>query len=178
MSNKTKESKENGQIMYFRFPFISEKINKIIEKNVKQLVVKYFKDINIRMVFYNNKKTSSFIKLKESLADGMCSMIVYKFSCPKCNLEYVGSSTKCLSTRVFEHRGISQRTLTPLCKPQQSSIRDHCESKCKTVFDITDFTILQKSRFESELRLTETFYIENLKPALNIENSSSSKKVF
>ena len=138
----------------------------------------YLRNVTIRMVFFNNRKIGSFFNHKELLADKMCSMIVYKFTCPKCSMEYVGSSTKLLFTRYFEHRGISQRTLNPLGKPQHSSIRDHCENSCESAFDMSNFKILCKGRFESELRLLETFYIEKLKPALNIDNSSSTKKVF
>ena len=178
MNIERNERKEDDQIIYFRFPFISNKVNKLIEDTIRQITKQYFKNITIRMVFFNNSKIGSLINHKESLADKMCSMIVYKFACPKCNMEYVGSSTKLLYTRFFEHKGISQRTRVPLGKPQHSSIRDHCENNCETVFDICDFKILCKGRFESELRLLETFYIEKLKPALNIDNSSSTKKVF
>ena len=86
--------------------------------------------------------------------------------------------SKLLYTRYFEHNGISQRTLLPLGKPQQSSIRVHCENNCEIPFDISNFNILCKGRYELELRLLETFYIEKLKPALNIDNSSSTKKLF
>ena len=145
---------------------------------MKQISKKYLKDTSIRMVFFNNFKTGSLIKHKETLTSGMCSMVVYKFVCPKCNSEYVGSSTKLLTTRVFEHRGISSRTLLPLGRPPQSSIRDHCHGPCGTDFSVSDFRILSRARFESELRLLETFYIEELKPSLNIDISSFNKKLF
>ena len=130
MSVERHERKQDDQIIYFRFPFISNKINKLIEITTKQITKQYFKNITIRMVFFNNRKIGSLINHKESFADKMCSMIVYKFACPECNMEYVGSSTKLLYTRFFEHKGISQRTLVPLGKPQHSSIRDHCENNC------------------------------------------------
>ena len=176
--SKNEAKNDDSEIIYFRFPFISNKINKMIEKAVKQMTQCYLNNITIRMVFYNNKKINSIIKHKESLAGEMCSMVVYKFVCPRCSLEYVGSSIRLLYTRFFEHKGISQRTLTPLGKPQQSSIREHCINICKTQFDISDFKVLHKARFEEELRLFETFYIEKLKPSLNIDNSATTKKVF
>ena len=178
MSNEITEAQQENEIIYFRFPFISNKINNLIEDTIKRISKQYFEKVTIRLVFYNNRRTSSIIRLKESLASGMCSMIVYKFVCPKCSMEYIGSTTKLLLTRFFEHKGISQRTLTPLGKPPQSSIREHCESICHTQFDISNFNILHKARYDSELRLFETFLIEKIKPKLNIESSASTKKVF
>ena len=161
MGLERNEREQGDQIVYFRFPFISNKVNKIIEDTIKQITKRYLRNVTIRMVFFNNRKIGSFINHKECLAKSMCSMIVYKFVCPKCSMEYVGSSTKLLYTRYFEHKGISQRTLFPLGKPQHSSIRTHCENSCETSFDISHFNILCKGRYESELRLLETFYIKN-----------------
>ena len=169
---------QGDQNIYFRFPFISQKVNKIVEDAIKQMTKRLLRNITIRMVFFNNRKIGSYINHKEQLANKMCSMIVYKFVCPKCNMEYVGSSTRLLYTRFFEHKGISHRTLLPLGKPQFSSIRSHCENNCETLFDISDFKILCKGRYETELRLLETFYIEKIKPALNVDNSCSSMKLF
>ena len=172
------ESRTEEQILYFRLPFISNKINIMTERIIKQITRKYFNNVTIRNVFYNNLKTNSLVKHKESLDNPLCSMIVYKFVCPKCNSEYIGSTTKMLTTRFFEHKGVSSRTLNPLVRPPQSTIRDHCEDVCGVTLDISQFKIICKARFETELRLNETFYIEKLKPVLNLDNSCFNKKVF
>ena len=44
-----------NQVIYFRFPYISNKINNIIENQIKRLSRTYFSDIHIRMVFLNSR---------------------------------------------------------------------------------------------------------------------------
>ena len=52
-------------------------------------------------------------------------LVVYKYGCPKCGDQYVGSTVRSLATRTAEHAGISVRTGLPLSQPPQSQIREH-----------------------------------------------------
>ena len=37
----------------------------------------------------------------------MRSAVVYKFSCPECGAQYVGSTTRSLAARTAEHAGVN-----------------------------------------------------------------------
>ena len=160
------------QILYLRFPYISRYLNKTLCNEIKGLFQLYLPQIDLRFAIYNNLKIKSFFQCKESLPSGLCSSVVYQFTCSKCNLEYIGSSIKNLSLRVDQHRAVSSRTAVPLVRPLNSAIREHCESVCNMAVDKNSFRILTSSRSELELRILESMIIRLKKPSLNIDGSS------
>ena len=144
----------------------------MLTRDLKELFEKHLPQLDLRLALYNNFKIKSYFPYKEKLPSGLCSSIVYQFTCSKCNLEYLGSSIKNLSFRIDQHRGISSRTTLPLVRPPQSTIRDHCTNICEVAVKPIDFKILFKSRDEQELRIAESIMIRLNKPALNLDGSS------
>ena len=57
----------------------------------------------------------SLFRNKDTLNKGMRSAVVYKYVCPACGVQYVGSTT-----RAAKHAGISVRTGVHLSQPSQS----------------------------------------------------------
>ena len=166
------------KIVYIRFPFLSDPINKYLSIKLQNININHFLHMHLRLAFYNDHKIRTYFKIKESLPVAMRSSVVYIFTCAKCSLAYIGSTKKMLTLRVDEHRGISSRTGRQLQKPLFSSIREHCQATCDTNFEVKDFKILAKCKTEQELRIAESIFIRIKKPNLNLENSSINLNVF
>ena len=145
---------------------------------MRNLVVNHLPQIDLQLAIHNNYKIGSFFKSKDKLPKGLCSSIVYLFTCSKCSLEYIGSSTRNLTVRVDEHRGISTRTSCQLVRPLHSAVRDHCRNICECNFSISDFSVIQKASYSQELRIIESILIRLRKPNLNNDNVAHPLPIF
>ena len=153
-------------------------MNKIISEDFKKIFDKYIPHIKVHFVFYNNFKIKSFFKIKDTLPRALKSLVVYRFTCPKCSLGYIGSTKKSLSLRVKEHQGISARTNRHLVSPLTSSIRSHCHNNCNINFTLDNFEIASQCSNETELRIRESILIKTHNPQLNVEGSSFNLNIF
>ena len=81
-----------------------------LKSDLSVLFCKYFKDISFNFILVNSFKIDSFFSFKDRLPKGMRSSLIYKYSCVRCTSEYIGSTTRILTTRVAEHAGRSHRT--------------------------------------------------------------------
>ena len=154
-------------MLYFGHKSVTLKI-KILE-----LVNEFFPHIDAKIVLVNPYFIGSFFKFKDSLPKGLCSSLVYKFSCVQnnCTSEYYGYTTRRLSTRIAEHRGISVRTGHLLTSPPFSSIRLH-SNVCSCDIDLLSFSIVQSNKSLLSLKILESLYIHKNSPNLNDSNSS------
>ena len=164
--------------MHFRFPFITNKINRALNKEIKDIFESFLPQISPKFAIYNNFKINSFFKNKDKLPDGLCMSTVYLFQCPCCQHGYIGSSLTNLSLRVDQHRGVSSRTKRSLERPTNSSVRNHCENSCNVNFSLNDFTILSRVSSNLELRIQESIFIKIKKPRLNIDSSAHPLYIF
>ena len=177
-TNKEKSYGPEKKMVYARFPFLSNDVNKLLLNGLKRIIETNVPHINLRLAFFNNHKIKSYFRNKDTLPVAMRSLVVYCFTCAKCSLAYIGSTKKMLSLRVDEHQGISSRTGRPLKQPGYSAVREHCENTCKISFNFNYFKILSSCQSEIELRLTETLFIRTKKPALNVDNGAFNLKIF
>ena len=138
---------------------------------------KYFSQINLNLIFFNNNKLKCYVHHKEKLPFHYCSMVVYKFVCPSCQEVYIGSTKKSLFFRFHEHKGTSSRTSRPLSSPLNSSIREHCNINCKCNFSIEDFQIVFNGHNEIDIRIAESILIKKFNPSLNQESASFPLKL-
>ena len=147
-------------------------LSKTIKKELEQLLKEQYPYALFHFIFKNPFTISSLFKFKDSLPELMRFCIVYKFTCPKCNLgNYVGCTNRLLRVRIDSHKGVSYRTGVKLSKPEFSSIRNH-SFQCKHKVDYSDFKILAQAQNSSCLFLLESLFIKQLKPPLN--NSTTS----
>ena len=161
----------NKMDIYHKIVFLNDHLHRNLNRDLTKTVTKYFPQIKLNLIPMNNNNIKKFFQHKEKTPNTLCSSIVYNYKCPNCQLGYIGSSNRCLRTRVGEHRGISERTGRPLAKPLISQIRSHQET-CNTPIRSEDFSILFKASENCELRIAESIFIRDEKPTLNIENSS------
>ena len=127
-----------------------------------------FPSIKFICILTNKNTIGSFFNYKDRLPKCLRASVVYKFVCPRCGSQYVGSSSRTLGVRAREHAGVSVRTGQPLSQPPQSAIRDHAIA-CSTPnsLDLENFSILGMTNNIVDLRILESIYIFKLKPVLN-----------
>ena len=88
---------------------------------------------------------------------------------------YIGETSRHLSTRIAEHRGLSSRTGMPVSKPLNSSIRDHAMSSNHDISSSNFSVIFSCSEFN--LRVSESILISKNNPSLNNTESSAPLNV-
>ena len=140
--------------------------------DVTKIIKKYFSCLNPKLVLRNPKTIGSLFRFKDSVPKLMRSLVVYKYTCPRCNLgTYLGSTKRMLKVRIDSHCGISHRTGCNLNKKEFSSIRDHSQ-KCKTPISYDNFEIIEQASDETSLLILESLSIKQLVPSLNNQSSS------
>ena len=102
----------------------------------------------------------------------MRSCLVYKFTCPKCNLgTYVGCTKRLLKVRIDSHKGVSYRTGYALSNKENSAIRLHTD-RCRHNIEYKDFKILSQAQSQYALPFLESLFIKQLAPKLNNQTTS------
>ena len=159
-------------VKYFSFPYLGFK-TKCVEKELSNILSKFYPFMNCKLIFCNPIRINSLFKFKDSLPPLARSKVVYLFTCPKCDLgRYVGSTIRLLKVRVDGHRGVSHRTQSNLNVKENSSIREHCLSKCRHNILYNDFKIIHTSNNKSDLLIAESLMIKSLNPELNNDLAS------
>ena len=121
----------------------------------------------------NPKTIGSLFRFKDTVPKLMRSLVVYKYSCPRCNLgTYLGSTKRMLKVRIDAHCGVSHRTGCSLNKKEFSNIREHAK-KCKTSITYDQFEIIGQAANETSLLILESINIKKLVPSLNNQSSSA-----
>ena len=142
-------------------------------KTLTIIIKKYFSCLNPKLVLRNPKTVASLFRFKDSVPKLMRSLVVYKYTCPRCNLgTYLGSTKRILKVRIDSHSGISHRTGCNLKNKEFSSIRDHSRI-CKTPISYDNFEIIEQAQDELSLRILESLCIKRLVPSLNNQSSSA-----
>ena len=140
---------------------------------LSQIVRKYFYCVNPKLILKNPKTIGSYLKFKDTVPKLMRSMVVYKYTCPKCNFgTYLGSTKRMLRVRIDAHAGVSHRTGCNLKSKEYSSIRDHA-NKCNSPISYDHFEIIGQAADETSLLILESLCIKQLVPSLNNQSSSA-----
>ena len=112
--------------------------------------------------------------MKHAIPKGLCTRVVYKFSCVSCNTFYVGETSRHFATRVHEH----------LFSERYSHVHKHLLSSesCLAFRSPDCFQILDYAATKYRVALEESIYIKLEKPNLNQQvkhiNLTPSLKVF
>ena len=168
--NVTTNNPDKEQL-YFSFPYFGHQSEKLKIELIR-LLNHYFSQFSHNVILVNNFTIGSLFRHKDTLNKGMRSAVVYKFSCPECGVQYVGSTTRSLATRTAEHAGVSVRTGRPLSQPPQSHIRDHLLSCNGPQVNLKHIDIIGTCQNKTELRILESLHILQSKPTLNCMQSA------
>ena len=137
--------------------------------------MKFYPQIELRVIFENDYSVGSFFRYKDLVPDSVRSNIVYQYKCAQCDATYIGETTRHFSTRVAEHRGISSRTGRPLMNSPNSNIYSHYLSSGHDI-QPSGFKILF-SGGGVDLKISESLFIHKSKPNLNNMSSSYPLKI-
>ena len=96
--------------------------------------------------------------------------VVYKFSCPLCDAEYIGLTTRHLFQRIEEHC----RSSSSICRHLQ---RDH-DTTPRSLDLAKNFAVLRKCQGKMDCLVYEMLLIKKYRPSLNIQSDSKRAKVF
>ena len=110
------------QTIYSKIPYFSHYLNKQLNSDIVALVSKFFPQIDLRLIFTNDRSIQSFFRFKDDIPISVRSNIVYQYTCRICNSTYIGETVRHFKTRVAEHRGLSSRTGFPLKSSSKSNI--------------------------------------------------------
>ena len=93
----------------------------------------------------------------------MCSDLVYKYECNRCNATYIGETSIHLCTRIQEHSRVGSR----------SNIAEH-NIKCKSNISIDNFKILCRNFKDYwERVMCEALMIGSFNPKINVQTGLS-----
>ena len=159
---------------YVKLPYMG-KLSFDLRKQLKTLLQNNYPQIKFTFVFTNTNTIGNFLKQRVSRNTDLVSNVVYLFTCSGCQARYVGSTTRWLRDRVLEHQGKSTRTGRPLASPSFSAIREHSREHSHP-FSNTDFSILTSNSSRHDLILSESLFIQRMKPELN--NTATATTLF
>ena len=150
-----------------------------VSLKVKNNLVRSFRNIlpfcNIKIVFKTSNRISSYFKYKDSFPKSLLAGVIYKYTCAKCNLSYVGCTKRYWEKRLEEHTHISALTGKPLSgltifAPLQHRRTTKCGESPRVTRD--EFEIIGHEKNWYLLQVKESILINKLGPELN-DNISS-----
>ena len=147
---------KSGNVRYFCIPYIGI-YSKITQRKLKMLSLKYCKS-NIMQLVFRSCKIGSLLNVKDTIPSALKSGVVYEFKC-RCNLTYIGKTTRHLCTRIKEH----------LQSSKNSNINRHLElnDDCRAACGEHSFTIIDNDNNSYHLKLREAIQIQQRGPQLN-----------
>ena len=158
------------KILYVSLPYIKDSFK--IKNDLMNSLSDAYPYVDFRFIFKNPFTIGSLFRFKDTLPEFMRSCLVYKFTCPKCNLgTYIGCTKRLFKVRIDSHLGISHRTGCNLSNKENSPIRTHA-AHCKYTVKYKDFEILSQAPTYHTLPFLESLYIKQLSPNLNSQTTS------
>ena len=172
---------------FFNFPFIPY-VSPLIKKQLTTQVKKFFPHVQFRVILKPSYTIRHMFPYKDSFPLLMKPNVVYKYVCDKCELSYIGSTSRCLFSRSLCHAGLSPTTLRSISSPEHSNIRKHTDScigpnsistqpdftiDTSTSVNISNFSILSQHNNENALRISEALHIHFSQPFLNSKTSKA-----
>ena len=112
---------------FYKPPYVG-RFSKIAQSKLRQLIKRYCKaDLDVTLVFSKSKLRNMF-SVKDSVPQGLCSRVVYKFSCAGCN-------SRPLATFVHVFVSTSCWTSLRMFKGTCRACHDSCDTECFTILD-------------------------------------------
>ena len=176
LNTKEKLNTVPKDVIVLKLPYLGYMSNSLSRK-LKRIIKMNYTTLDIRTVFINNYTIGSFFKIKDRIPISMRSSVIYNYTCGGCTASYIGKTTRNLSIRIREHKGLSYRTGRMLSKPMNSSIREHSHEHDHAI-DKENFQVLDTSNFDSDLLILESLWIwKKKRPTLNDYSTSTKLEI-
>ena len=173
--------------LFFNFPFLPH-ISPHIKKQLTAQIRKFYPHIQFRVILKPTHTIRHMFPYKDSFPLLLKPGVVYKYVCDKCELSYIGSTSRCLMTRSLRHAGLSSTTMGSIGGVEHSNIRKHTDScighktihtqpdfniQSPTSVNLSNFSILSQHNHEPTLRLAEALHIHFDQPFLSSKTSKA-----
>ncbi|KYN41410.1 hypothetical protein ALC56_04173 [Trachymyrmex septentrionalis] len=109
------------------------------------------------MAYRGINKLNRFIKVQKVLSRSSQSNVVYKIDCKDCDASYVGQTSRCLKTRITEHKNHINRNTT------QHSVITQYRIDLGYDFNWDKVHILDKEQILHKRLLSEMIHIKRQK---------------
>ena len=141
-----------------------------ISKRLKSCIYQFYSCVNLKIIFQNTCRIKSFFPYKDRLNRSQRSNVVYKACCWDCNNFYIGKTKRQLHDRKTEHF----KSLTK--NDHSSAIANHVAATGRSI-KWDHFEILPSGKTDYHCNIKKKSFIQDLKPAFNV-NISSEKLMF
>ena len=122
----------------------------------------------IKIIFKSSTRLANFFRFKDKIPLCLCSNIVYKFACGRCNATYYSKTWR--QFRVGEHSVISSLTNVPN-QNKSTAVKNHM-LVCNQPVSFDDFEVLASSHSELHLKIKESILISRDQTILNKNEAS------
>ena len=152
-----------------------------IRKNLNKLVQTYLPQCKLNVIFTSTNRIRNAFLFKDKPHLNVRSLLLYRYTCSKCNLAYIGKTKRHYLVRVFEHLGVSLRTGKNYKYNKNninnSAVLNHINNKCSGASQ-EDFSIIGSANTDELLCIKESLLINKLKPELNTSVKSTPLMLF
>ena len=128
------------------------------QKKIRYFIKRYCNDLDIKLVS-SSFQIGFLFGVKDPVADGLRSRVVFKFVCAGCNAWYVGETCRYFSTSVREH----------LVSDRASHIFKHLKdsARCRALCSADNFHVLDHASTGFQLKIKEAIRIQREQPSMN-----------
>ena len=134
---------------------------------------------NIKIIFKTTKRLSSCFTFKDKFPKSLLSGVIYKYTCAKCKLCYIGCTKRFWEKRLEEHLHVSALTGKPLQGMQIYAPMQHVRNSCPgRRISREDFEIIGHEKDKYLVQLKESILIRTSRPRLNGNQTSVPLALF
>ena len=151
-------------------PYLGLESNQI-SKRLKSCVYNFYSFVNLRIIFQNTRRIKTFFPYKDRLNRSQQSKVIYKACCWDCDDFYIGKTKRRLHDRKTEHFKALAKT------DNTSAVADHVKTTGHNI-KWDHFEILASGKTDYHCKIKETLFIQELKPAFNVNVSSEKLMLY
>ena len=131
----------------------------------------------LKVIFKTSAKLGSYFRFKDIIPRSLCSHVLYKYTCSRCNSTYIGKTKRYWEKRLEEHLSISALYGKPMKCFKMWPPKEH-DVKCSSSISRDCFNIIGGDQNDFILRLKESLMIYQQHPNLNIQSESTKLFLF
>ena len=141
-----------------------------VRKKISKVASEFLVDIKVDVIWNSPRKLRNPFAFKDKLPMRLCSKLLYRYACNRCNSIYIGKSKRHFLVRALEHLSLSLRTGKKYTQNPKninnSTILDHLNQLNDCNGDLDNFEIMGRANYDFFLRIKESLLHVILNPHL------------